>query len=79
MLPDNVEAMLHQLDIKQATVPLRAGTTWQIIQLLGKRTETDPVKMQREAVRKMLVRQAQQESQAQFVAQMQQNAVIREY
>ncbi|ULJ62970.1 peptidylprolyl isomerase [Wielerella bovis] len=79
MLPENVEELLHQLQPTQATVPLRAGNTWQIVQFLEKRTETNPEKMQREAVRRMLVRQAQQENQAQFLEQLQQSAVLREY
>ena len=79
MLPENVETLLHQLQPKQATVPLRSGNTWQIIQLLSTRTENDPVKMKREAVRRMLVRQAQQANQEQFLEQLQQNAVMREY
>ena len=79
MLPENVEAALHQLQPGQITPPLRAGNSWQIVQLIGARTENDPAKMQREAVRRMLVRQAQERNQAQFMAQLQQMAVVREY
>ena len=79
MLPENVEAALHQLQPGQITPPLRAGNSWQIVQLIDARTENDPAKMQREAVRRMLVRQAQERNQAQFMAQLQQMAVVREY
>ena len=79
MLPENVEAALHQLQPGQITPPLRTGNSWQIVQLIGARTENDPAKMQREAVRRMLVRQAQERNQAQFMAQLQQMAVVREY
>ena len=79
MLPENVEAALHQLQPGQITPPLRAGNSWQIVQLIGARTENDPAKMQREAVRRMLVHQAQERNQAQFMAQLQQMAVVREY
>lgn len=79
MLPENVETALHQLQPGQITPPLRAGNSWQIVQLIGARTENDPAKMQREAVRRMLVRQAQERNQAQFMAQLQQMAVVREY
>ena len=79
MLPENVEAALHQLQPGQITPPLRAGNSWQIVQLIGARTENDPAKMQREAVRRMLVRQAQERNQVQFMAQLQQMAVVREY
>ena len=79
MLPENVEAALHQLQPGQITPPLRAGNSWQIVQLIGARTENDPAKMQREAVRRILVRQAQERNQAQFMAQLQQMAVVREY
>lgn len=79
MLPENVENILHQLKPGQVGAMQRSGTTWQMIELLGSRTETDPVKMQREAVRRQLVRQAQQRNQEQFIGQLQQNAVVREY
>ena len=79
MLPENVEKLIHQMQPNQITAPQRVGTSWQIIQLVSSRTENDPAKMQREAVRRQLVQQARQANQAQFVQQLQQNAVVREY
>ena len=79
MLPENLENLIHQMQPGQVTSPQRVGTSWQIIQLVSSRTENDPAKMQREAVRRQLVQQARQANQAQFVQQLQQNAVVREY
>ena len=79
MLPENVEKLIHQMQPNQITSPQRVGTSWQIVQLVSSRTENDPAKMQREAVRRQLVQQARQANQAQFVQQLQQNAVVREY
>ena len=79
MLPENLENLIHQMQPGQITSPQRVGTSWQIIQLVSSRTENDPAKMQREAVRRQLVQQARQANQAQFVQQLQQNAVVREY
>ena len=79
MLPENVEKLIHQMQPGQITSPQRVGTSWQIIQLVSSRTENDPAKMQREAVRRQLVQQARQANQAQFLQQLQQNAVVREY
>lgn len=79
MLPENLENLIHQMQLGQITSPQRVGTSWQIIQLVSSRTENDPAKMQREAVRRQLVQQARQANQAQFVQQLQQNAVVREY
>ena len=79
MLPENVEKLIHQMQPNQITAPQRVGTSWQIVQLVSSRTENDPAKMQREAVRRQLVQQARQANQAQFVQQLQQNAVVREY
>ena len=79
MLPENLENLIHQMQPGQITSPQRVGTSWQIIQLISSRTENDPAKMQREAVRRQLVQQARQANQAQFLQQLQQNAVVREY
>lgn len=79
MLPENLENLIHQMQPSQITSPQRVGTSWQIIQLVSSRTENDPAKMKREAVRRQLVQQARQANQAQFVQQLQQNAVVREY
>ena len=79
MLPENLENLIHQMQPGQITSPQRVGTSWQIIQLVSSRTENDPAKMQREAVRRQLVQQARQANQAQFLQQLQQNAVVREY
>ena len=79
MLPENVEKMLHQLQPNQFSIPLRSGKSWQLVQLISTRVENDPAKMQREAVRRQLVRQAQQQNHEQFVVQLQNGAVVREY
>ena len=79
MLPENLENLIHQMQPGQITSPQRVGTSWQIIQLVSSRTENDPAKMQREAVRRQLMQQARQANQAQFLQQLQQNAVVREY
>ena len=77
MLPENVEIVLHRLQNGQSTVPMRVGRSWQIMKLESSRTENDPTKMQREAVRRQLYRQAQQKNQEQFVGQLQQSAIVR--
>ena len=69
MLPENLENLIHQMQPGQITSPQRVGTSWQIIQLVSSRTENDPAKMQREAVRRQLVQQARQANQAQFLQQ----------
>lgn len=78
-LPSKAEDLLHQLQPNQITIPIQTNTNWQMIQLIEKHTETDPTKMQREAVRIRLLQQAQQQAQQQFIGQLQQNAVVREY
>lgn len=77
--PQRVESFLPRMNVNDVTVPIQTSQHWQIFQLLGKRTETNPEKMQREAVRLKLLREAQQKAQQQFVGQLQQNMVIREY
>lgn len=77
--PQRVEKMLTRMNINEASLPIQTGQNWQIFQLLGKRTETNPEKMQREAVRLRLLNQERQKAQQQFIGQLQQNMVIREY
>lgn len=79
MLPFDAEALLHQMKIGDVSTPIASGNTWQMFQLLNTRTENQPEKMQREAVRRLLLRQEQQKAQQQFIMQLQQNAVINEY
>ncbi|QMT31400.1 peptidylprolyl isomerase [Alysiella filiformis] len=77
--PQRVAHFLKTMNVNEATVPIQGSQNWQVFQLLGKRTETNPDKIQREAVRVRLLRQEQQKAQQQFVGQLQQNMVIREY
>lgn len=77
--PKRVENFLTAMNVNETTVPIQTSQNWQIFQLLGKRTETNPEKMQREAIRRLLLQQAQQKAYQQFVEQLQQNMVIREY
>lgn len=77
--PQRVESFLTRMNVNETTIPIQTSQNWQIFQLLGKRTETNPEKMQREAVRLRLLNQEQQKAQQQFIAQLQQNMVIREY
>lgn len=79
MLPAVAEELLHQMQAGQISIPVASGTTWQMFQLVGSRTENDPDKMQREAIRRALLQVEREKVQQQFVAQLQQNAVIREY
>ena len=79
MLPERVEAVLHSLQPGQMSPPIAAGKSWQIIQLVGSRTESDPAKAQYQAVRSKLAGEARQQALQQFVGQLQQSAVVREY
>lgn len=79
MLPAAAEELLHQMQAGQISTPVASGTQWQMFQLISTRSETDPAKTQREAVRRALLRAEQQKAQQQFVQQLQQNAVIREH
>lgn len=74
-----IEELLHSLQKGEMAMPVQTAGNWQIIQLLDKRTESDPVKIQREAVRRQLLQQGRNEAHAQFVGQLQQSAVIREF
>lgn len=78
-LPAAAEELLHQMKAGQISTPIASGTTWQMFQLLDTRTENDPIKMQRQAVRLALLRAEQQKAQQEFISQLQQNAVIREH
>lgn len=77
--PQRVESFLANMKVNDVTVPIQTSQNWQVFQLLGKRTETNPEKMQREAVRLRLLNQERQKAQQQFIGQLQQNMVIREY
>lgn len=79
MLPASAEALLQQMQKGQISPPIASGQTWQMFQLIDSRTENDPEKMQREAIRRLLLRQEQQKAQQQFIGQLQQNAVINEH
>lgn len=77
--PVQVEAALKNLEIGQISVPLQTSKNWQIIQLVDQKIENDPAKLQDEAIRRYLTQQARQQAHAQFVGQLQQNAVVREF
>ncbi|MDO4434446.1 MAG: SurA N-terminal domain-containing protein [Alysiella sp.] len=79
MLPATAENFLPQIQKGQILPPIASGTTWQMIQLLDSRTETDPNKTQREAIRRSLLNAERQKAQNSFIGQLQQNAIIREY
>lgn len=77
--PEKIEAMLQLLQAGQTSAPIQTAKNWQMLQMIGKRTESNPAKMQREAIYRRLAQQEQQKLQAQFLGQLQQNAVVREY
>lgn len=77
--PKRVENFLTTMNVNEITVPIQTSQNWQIFRLLGKRTESNPEKMQREAIRRLLLQQQQQKAHQQFVGQLQQNMVVREY
>ena len=78
-LPAAADQLLHQMQPGQISVPVQSGQTWQMIQLVGSRTESDPAKIRREAARRVLLQQERQKAQQQFVGQLQHGAVVREY
>lgn len=78
-LPQNVAAMVEKMQPGQITIPVASGTTWQMVQLVESRTETDPDKIRREALRLAVIQAEQQKAQQQFIGQLQQSAVVREY
>lgn len=78
-LPQQLENMVVNMQPGQITIPVASGTTWQMIQLIGSRTETDPAKTRREALRRAVLQAERQKAQQQFIGQLQQNAVVREY
>lgn len=77
--PAQVESFLGEMAINNISVPIQTTKNWQMFQLLAKRTETDPVKMQREAIRRILLQQEQAKAHEQFLGQLQHNMVVREY
>lgn len=77
--PEKIEAFLQRLQPGQISIPVQTANDWQMIRMTGKRTESDPVKMQREAVRRLLLQQERQKARQQFIGQLQSNAVVREY
>lgn len=79
MLPAVAEEILQYMKPGEITPIIASGTTWQMFQLVGSRVENDPEKMQREAVRLALLQQEQQKAQQQFIGQLQQSAVVREF
>lgn len=78
-LPHHVEEMVVNMQPGQITIPVASGTTWQMVQLIGSRVENDPAKIQREALRRAVIQAEQQKAQQQFIGQLQQSAVVREY
>lgn len=78
-LPAKIQAFLPQMKNGQAAIPIQTADSWQMVQLVDKREESDLVKMQREAVRRQLLQQERQKAQQQFMGQIQTNAVVREY
>ncbi|RRD89117.1 peptidylprolyl isomerase [Conchiformibius steedae] len=74
-----VEALLQKLSVGQTAAPVQTAHNWQMLQLVGKRTETDPEKIRREAVRRLLRTQELEKAHQQFVERLQHNAVVREY
>lgn len=74
--PEKVEAMLKLLQVGQTSAPIQNARNWQILKMVSKRTETNPEKIQREAVRRILHQQEQQKAHSQFVGQLQYDAVV---
>lgn len=77
--PEKVEVFLHHLQKGQTSIPIQTAHNWQIIQMMDKRTESNPTKIQREAIRRQLLQEEQQKKQKQFMEQLQHDAVMREY
>lgn len=77
--PAVIDEALQTLQIGQISTPLQTAQNWQLIQLVSKQTETNPIKVQEEAVRRHLIAQARQQAQSQFINQLQQNAILREF
>ncbi len=77
--PEKVEAMLKLLQAGQTSAPIQNANNWQMLQMVSKRTETDPAKIQHEAIRQALIKQERDKAYAQFIGQLQQNAVLNEY
>lgn len=79
MLPAIAEEILHHMKPGEITPVIASGTTWQMFQLIDSYTETNPEKMQREAIRRSLLQQERQKAQQQFIGQLQQSAIVREF
>lgn len=77
--PEKVEQVLQTLAVGQTSLPIQTAKNWQLIQMVGKRTETDPIKLQHEAIRRILVKKEQEKAQAMFMGSLQHNTVVREY
>ena len=77
--PEKVEAMLQLLKVGETSAPIQTTQNWQMLQMLGKRTEIDPTKTQREAIRRLLVRKEQQKQQTQFMQQLMHDAVVNNF
>lgn len=78
MLPTMGEQLLSRLQVGQISTPFASGMQWQMFQLISSRTENNPVKMQREAIRRALLQAERQKVVQQFIGQLRQNAVIRQ-
>lgn len=79
MLPEKAEKLLHTMKPGEMSPPINTGNAWQIIALESIRTENNPEAIQREAVRRQLLRRQQRQNQEQFIAQIQQSSIVREY
>lgn len=79
MEAEKVDAMLQIVPIGQISAPIQTGKSWQMFQLVSKRTENNPTKMQEYAIRRILLQQEQQKAQEQFMGSLQHGAVVQEY
>lgn len=77
--PEKVEALLQTLRPGQLAEPVQTASGWQLVRLLDKRTETDPEKIRREAVRRVVWAQERDKAHQKFLEELQHNAVVREY
>lgn len=77
--PEKVEAMLKILKPGETSAPISTTQNWQMIQMLEKRNEIDPIKTQREAIRHILIQKRQQQEQEKLMQQLTKEAVITTY
>lgn len=77
--PEKVEAMLRIVPDNQISAPIQTAKNWQMFQMVSKRTENNPAKMQEHAVRLLLLKQEQQKAHAQFLGSLQHGAVVRQF